>query len=503
MRCIVTSLTDENADLYNELKVQQSEIENVEGRSDEDNEEGVAAATVLWQPRLRNTEAHFGATGRAKRGRTDNGFAERRFGGSGSSSGGGGEATDGSIRKGDSPRDGQFDILGMLISIYGSKEPFVKEYRCLLANKLIKNLTYDTAKDLAILERLKLRFGEASMQHCDIMLKDVDESKRLNVTVQSKLSDAIEARSSLFAGGTAVFQSSKERTALVDVTVVSEHFWPPLQANDGLVLHPLAVEMMSAYNATYSVLKKPRQLQWRDQLGLVDLELEFSQPLRRRREDTCSSDGGAADRKVLKFSVSPVHATLILYFHDHDEEEDDDGSESRNRRARDWGKEPKLPVSYTASVLASMTELPVASVRRKMEFWVNVGVVSASPVNKVASSSSKKHSSGDGESGVPSFPSSLSSFNREDSSPADSEEIIYTAQDTPLDPYPGPRGGSTVTGRGDSSSEHDIDDDETSRSAMAACTNDATLRIFQNFIMGMLKNFDSMPLDRIHNMLKM
>ena len=75
MRCIVTSLTDENADLYNELKVQQSEIENVEGRSDEDNEEGVAAATVLWQPRLRNTEAHFGATGRAKRGRTDNGFA--------------------------------------------------------------------------------------------------------------------------------------------------------------------------------------------------------------------------------------------------------------------------------------------------------------------------------------------------------------------------------------------------------------------------------------------
>ena len=294
VRCIVTSLTDENADLYNELKVQQSEIENVEGRSDEDNEEGVAAATVLWQPRLRNTEAHFGATGRAKRGRTDNGFAERRFGGSGSSSGGGGEATDGSIRKGDSPRDGQFDILGMLISIYGSKEPFVKEYRCLLANKLIKNLTYDTAKDLAILERLKLRFGEASMQHCDIMLKDVDESKRLNVTVQSKLSDAIEARSSLFAGGTAVFQSSKERTALVDVTVVSEHFWPPLQANDGLVLHPLAVEMMSAYNATYSVLKKPRQLQWRDQLGLVDLELEFSQPLRRRREDTCSSDGGAA-----------------------------------------------------------------------------------------------------------------------------------------------------------------------------------------------------------------
>ena len=82
---------------------------------------------------------------------------------------------------------------------------------------------------------------------------------------------------------------------------MSEHFWPPLQANDGVILHPAAVELLSAYNDTYSLLKKPRQLQWRDQLGLVELELEFP-----RR------NGQLGEIDVLSFSVSPVHALFDI-----------------------------------------------------------------------------------------------------------------------------------------------------------------------------------------------
>ena len=50
-------------------------------------------------------------------------------------------------------------------------------------------------------------------------------------------------------------EAAKCQAALVDATVVSEHFWPPLQANDGVILHPAAAELLSAYNDTYSLLK--------------------------------------------------------------------------------------------------------------------------------------------------------------------------------------------------------------------------------------------------------
>ncbi|CAN0222313.1 unnamed protein product, partial [Ectocarpus sp. 12 AP-2014] len=81
------------------------------------------------------------------------------------------------------------DILSMLVSIYGSKELFVTEYRLMLADKLVGNLSYDTDKEVQNLELLKLRFGETSMHHCEIMAScsDVEESKRVNANVQDRL----------------------------------------------------------------------------------------------------------------------------------------------------------------------------------------------------------------------------------------------------------------------------------------------------------------------------
>lgn len=59
----------------------------------------------------------------------------------------------------------------MLVSIYGSKELFVSEYRLMLADKLLNNLDYHTDKEVQNLELLKLRFGEASLHHCEIMIR--------------------------------------------------------------------------------------------------------------------------------------------------------------------------------------------------------------------------------------------------------------------------------------------------------------------------------------------
>lgn len=75
------------------------------------------------------------------------------------------------------------DIISMLVNIYGSKELFVNEYRTLLADRILTQFNYEIEKEIRYLELLKLRFGETQLHFCEVMLKDVADSKRLNTRV--------------------------------------------------------------------------------------------------------------------------------------------------------------------------------------------------------------------------------------------------------------------------------------------------------------------------------
>lgn len=61
-----------------------------------------------------------------------------------------------------------------MLAFCESKELFVTEYRLMLADKLVNNLAYDTDREVQNLELLKLRFGESSMHHCEIMVRLMD-----------------------------------------------------------------------------------------------------------------------------------------------------------------------------------------------------------------------------------------------------------------------------------------------------------------------------------------
>ncbi|RHY20350.1 hypothetical protein DYB32_010055, partial [Aphanomyces invadans] len=135
------------------------------------------------------------------------------------------------------------DLLSSLVSIYANQTVFVNEYRMMLAERLLSAKDFNTDRDVHTLELLKLRFGDARLQQCDIMIKDVDESKRIHANL-----------------GLAV-----------DATVVSEHFWPPFQGDD-FTLHPRLSDMIRQYKEAYAVLKNPRQLDWVPYLGFVENE---------------------------------------------------------------------------------------------------------------------------------------------------------------------------------------------------------------------------------------
>ena len=357
------------------------------------------------------------------------------------------------------------DLLTMLISIYGSKELFVNEYRLLLAGKLLRNDTYATGPEVATLELLKLRFGEAALHQCEIMVRDVDESKRLNNSVAFKIkADHAEANAKpapVPAGEAArALEALGAAVGAVDATVVSEHFWPGAalegQGGDDLTLHPKAVALLATYNATYCVLKKPRHLLWREALGSVDLELEFR------------GAPGAA-KQVLPFSVSPLHATLILHFSDDDHADNEEEEEEEERGAKDEGeggqgeegKARSPAVVRRASELSELTGLPLAAVKRRMDFWVASGVVRLVT--------------------------------------AEGGDAAYEALDEPFGDRPLSQRGGGLGGGGGGAME---DDEHEGGGGGGGAAVES--RVLANFVKGMLRTqAQGLPVERIHNLLKM
>lgn len=97
------------------------------------------------------------------------------------------------------------DIISTLISIYDSQELFVKELQILLAQRLLAvkggnfdkevsrfadgwavHVTNDAVLQRRNIEILKIRFGEAALQVCEVMLKDMTDSKRTDQHIQSQ-----------------------------------------------------------------------------------------------------------------------------------------------------------------------------------------------------------------------------------------------------------------------------------------------------------------------------
>ena len=68
----------------------------------------------------------------------------------------------------------------MLVNLYGSQEAFINEYQNMLAEKLMSAREYNIEDEITNIERLKMRFGEAALQTCNIIVKDVKDSKRLD-----------------------------------------------------------------------------------------------------------------------------------------------------------------------------------------------------------------------------------------------------------------------------------------------------------------------------------
>ncbi|KAL0819780.1 hypothetical protein ABMA28_007821 [Loxostege sticticalis] len=283
------------------------------------------------------------------------------------------------------------DIISMLVNVYGSKELFVNEYRTLLADRLLAQSVINTDKEIRYLELLKLRFGESQLHFCEVMLKDISDSKRINALIhQDKNFEP----------------SSKNFTS--NAMILSAQFWPPFK-DESLELPEEIKCHLESYTKSYEALKGNRTLSWKPHLGYVDLEIEI----------------GA---KKLELVVSPFNATLIMHFQNKPE--------------------------WTLDELHQVMKVPITVLRRKITYWQSMGLIS--------------------EKGPDTFVLvDGSDANKSNVATSQVQEMI-------------------------------CEDDET-ESVMASAHDqrEGELQVFWSYIVGMLTNLDSLPLDRIHQMLKM
>ncbi|CAL5428806.1 unnamed protein product [Camellia sinensis] len=224
------------------------------------------------------------------------------------------------------------DILGMVVSIIGSKDQLVNEYRVMLAEKLLNKSDYDIDAEIRTLELLKIHFGESSMQRCEIMLNDLIDSKRTNTNIKATINHPSQS-------GAEALGENEVSLDILNATIISSNFWPPIQESqdEALNLPEPVDQLLSDYAKRFNEIKTPRKLLWKKNLGTVkenkELELEF--------ED-----------RSLQFTVTPVHASIIMHFQDQ--------------------------TRWTSKNLAAAIGLPVDVLNRRINFWISKGIISES-----------------------------------------------------------------------------------------------------------------------------
>ncbi|KAL8104658.1 anaphase-promoting complex subunit 2 isoform X2 [Apium graveolens] len=299
----------------------------------------------------------------------------------------------------------KIDILGMIVSIIGSKDQLVNEYRVMLAEKLLNKTDYDIDSEIRTLELLKIHFGENSMQKCEIMLNDLIDSKRTNTNVKATIKQKMQSG-----------VDSKETDVPMDVfdaTIISSNFWPPIQ-EEALNIPGTVDKLLVDYATRFNEIKTPRKLLWKKNLGTVKLELQFE------------------DREV-QFTVTPIHASIIMQFQEQ--------------------------TSWTSKDLAAAIGVPMDVLNRRVSFWISKGILA-------------------------------------ESFGTDSSDHVFTLVDGMVD-----IGKTGISSGNCEELTADEDGDRSVASVEDQLRKEMT--IYEKFITGMLTNFGSMALERIHNTLKM
>ncbi len=411
VRSVVQTLREESG---SELKMELKKGGSLEYGPDEDDEDKGAGQN--WQPRKKHLDLRVGEGGGPGKG---------------------------------------LDILALLVSIYGSTDLFVRDYRAVLADKLVANLEFRADKEVATLELLKIRFGEEALHACEVMLKDLEDSRRLCNAV------ALEMGERMKRGGE-IAERESENSSYVDCLVISEYYWPSLPFADfDFRLHPSVASKMENYLDTYADVKKPRTLRLVPYIGTVEIDLDFD------------------DGSTRRFQCSPLQATMMLHVAD--------GGANGNGVSALPLEQVCTPGRMTLEFLARLVELEEEETSSQMSYWLARGVVVSEKrgvdVLYTVDESQAERAAVDVRRRL----RETSAENRETEDGGGSREASEDDDDD-------------LSGVGE---EDEGTTQQSASLAMAAAADKAALELYKKYVLNIVTSHGTMTLDRLHTMLKL
>ncbi|KAL2142261.1 hypothetical protein VTI28DRAFT_1398 [Corynascus sepedonium] len=245
------------------------------------------------------------------------------------------------------------DVVGTLISALGSEDVFIKEFAAVVAERLLALVdpAQSFEQELRVLELLKRHFGEASLQACDVMIRDVlDDSRKVNAVISGRGGAAtaaarrggrISTTTATTATSAATATGGKEDGMEYRARILSRLFWPGLE-REHFLLPAVVVEQQQKYEAGYEGLKSRRKLTWLNQMGQARVEIEL-------RDRTVTVD------------CSPVEATVVYAFQAADDcnLEEDGGA----------------VVQKSVEELYEQLQMDEDLITAALQFWVGKGVL--------------------------------------------------------------------------------------------------------------------------------
>lgn len=177
------------------------------------------------------------------------------------------------------------DVIGTLISAMGSREAFTKEFQSIIAERLLSpQLVFD--KEVKVLNLLKKRFGESSLQSCEVMIRDIEDSSRLDAMIEHTLrlqteetddedSKQDEHENEDIDNHLHVAAPKRKTDMEYQAKILSRLYWPSSLGREHFLLPRPVADMQQMYDQIYEERKAGRKLAWLNHLGQAHVELEL------------------------------------------------------------------------------------------------------------------------------------------------------------------------------------------------------------------------------------
>ncbi len=263
------------------------------------------------------------------------------------------------------------DVIWFLLTLW-EREDFINELKNIYGDHLLRCQDPEYEKEIRLLELIKMRLGDDKLQACEVMLRDVLESKRINSTIRTTIN--VPAATSLI---TPDHRSREPQTPdgrqprtpqprrptrstrnvtpsapsaatpagpTLNAQILSSFFWPQLR--DDTFRVPAQIDaLQKEYESRFERIKGMRKLRWMNALGDGSITLTFD------------------DRTEDFDHLTPWQVSVIYAFQPQSNED---------AKHSDKGGEG---ITRSVSQLEEMLEMDESLVHQALSFWVGKSVL--------------------------------------------------------------------------------------------------------------------------------